>query len=204
MTYEQLTIPGFENTESIPTQSRSCRQDFHASLTVLLEKVAAMVTSVTCGAKLSAVSAKLSRDGSSVKILPVCLPELVSGTSSAYLPTLPKWGIACRGEYVELAMSERLISEIECSYALLTPQASDTMRSNFKMESLAKRYMKHKGGNLAEQVGYMEMFPTPTICGNYNRKGLSKTSGNGLATVVKMFPTPLASERKHGKECNMG
>lgn len=28
-------------------------------------------------------------------------------------------------------------------------------------------------------------FPTPTVCGNYNRKGASKTSGDGLATVVR-------------------
>ena len=27
-------------------------------------------------------------------------------------------------------------------------------------------------------------WPTPTICGNYNRKGASKTSGDGLATAV--------------------
>ena len=28
-------------------------------------------------------------------------------------------------------------------------------------------------------------WPTPTVFGNYNRKGLSKTSGDGLATAVK-------------------
>jgi len=27
-------------------------------------------------------------------------------------------------------------------------------------------------------------WPTPTVCGNYNRKGASKTSGDGLATAV--------------------
>lgn len=38
-------------------------------------------------------------------------------------------------------------------------------------------------------------WPTPTVCGNYNRKGASKTSGDGLATAVKnaMWPTPTAS-----------
>lgn len=151
------------------------------------------------GEKLQDVSASLSRSGSSVRIRPVCLPELTKGTSNEYLPTLPKWGTECRGEYGELATSGRLTSESGCSFALLTPTASDGLRSEFKLESLAKRYIKHPNVNLAEQVGYMEMFPTPTVCGNYNKKGTSKTSGNGLATVVKMFPTPLASERKHGK-----
>jgi hypothetical protein len=37
------------------------------------------------------------------------------------------------------------------------------------------------------------MWPTPTVSGNYNQKGLSKTSGDGLATQVKKWPTPIAS-----------
>ena len=39
-----------------------------------------------------------------------------------------------------------------------------------------------KGGKiLAEEIA---MLPTPTVHGNYNRKGASKNSGNGLATVL--------------------
>ena len=36
------------------------------------------------------------------------------------------------------------------------------------------------------------LWPTPTVCGNYNRKGASATSGDGLATVVtqRTWPTP--------------
>ena len=36
------------------------------------------------------------------------------------------------------------------------------------------------GGSLRPK----RIFPTPTLCGNYNRKGASPTSGDGLATVV--------------------
>jgi DNA (cytosine-5)-methyltransferase 1 len=28
------------------------------------------------------------------------------------------------------------------------------------------------------------LLPTPTVCGNYNRKGASANSGDGLATAV--------------------
>jgi DNA (cytosine-5)-methyltransferase 1 len=35
-------------------------------------------------------------------------------------------------------------------------------------------------------------WPTPTVCGNHNRKGASATSGDGLATAVKKWPTPTA------------
>lgn len=41
--------------------------------------------------------------------------------------------------------------------------------------------------------------PTPTVCGNYNRKGASKTSGDGLATALRRLgrlPTPTASDNK--------
>ena len=43
-------------------------------------------------------------------------------------------------------------------------------------------------------------WPTPTVHGNYNRKGLSPKSGDGLATAVYRvtWPTPCASE---GKDC---
>ena len=43
------------------------------------------------------------------------------------------------------------------------------------------------------------LWPTPTVCGNYNRKGLSKTSGDGLATAVLKCATPTARDWKSGK-----
>jgi len=41
-----------------------------------------------------------------------------------------------------------------------------------------------------------ETFQTPTVCGNYNRKGASATSGDGLATYVRKYPTPTATAYK--------
>ena len=45
----------------------------------------------------------------------------------------------------------------------------------------AEQTIKDFGGGL---------WPTPSVCGNYNRKGASKTSGDGLATAVKKWQTP--------------
>ena len=39
-----------------------------------------------------------------------------------------------------------------------------------------------------------QLWPTPTVCGNYNRKGASATSGDGLATAVKTWATPVARD----------
>ena len=44
--------------------------------------------------------------------------------------------------------------------------------------------------------------PTPTVYGNYNKKGASKKSGDGLATYVKMFPTPDANNQGARKNQN--
>lgn len=40
------------------------------------------------------------------------------------------------------------------------------------------------------------IWPTPTVKGNYNRKGASQKAGDGLATAVKNFPTPTVAMRK--------
>ncbi len=38
------------------------------------------------------------------------------------------------------------------------------------------------------------MFPTPTVNGNNNRAGSSPKAGNGLATAVRLWPTPQAGD----------
>ena len=43
-----------------------------------------------------------------------------------------------------------------------------------------------------------QYWPTPTVCGNYNRKGLSERSGDGLATAVMKWTTPTAHNAKEG------
>jgi len=40
------------------------------------------------------------------------------------------------------------------------------------------------------------LWPTTTVHGNYNKPGASKTSGTGLATAVKLWPTPQASDNR--------
>jgi len=50
--------------------------------------------------------------------------------------------------------------------------------------------------DLAQAV---KRWPTPTVCGNYNRKGASPTSGDGLATAVLKCATPTARDWRSGK-----
>ena len=45
--------------------------------------------------------------------------------------------------------------------------------------------------------GCGSLLPTLTVCGNYNAKGASPTSGDGLATALKRLPTLDASQHKY-------
>lgn len=56
-----------------------------------------------------------------------------------------------------------------------------------------------EGGTLIEALSARTLWPTPTVCGNYNRKGASKTSGDGLATAVQKCATPTARDWRSGK-----
>jgi DNA (cytosine-5)-methyltransferase 1 len=46
---------------------------------------------------------------------------------------------------------------------------------------------------------FVQQWPTPTVCGNYNRKGASAKSGDGLATAVLKCATPTARDWRSGK-----
>ena len=261
MIYEQLQMSGLPSSASTEGRSPSYRQGFRVSLIALREKVAAIATSVTCGAKLQELSESSARSGSSVRIRPVFSQEAISGTSVECSMTLPRWGIRLAGEYGALATSERRTSGIACSFwrtpmasdgafvqrasgnlarrwteqkikhlseqvayiennggqtfreTFCTPMALDGERTRLPNSALARHWIKKGGGtNLAEQIAHQEVFPTPTVqdsknigfngshqfnlhkyvaifptptvSGNYNRKGSSKKAGNGLATVV--------------------
>jgi DNA (cytosine-5)-methyltransferase 1 len=54
------------------------------------------------------------------------------------------------------------------------------------------------GGSNSRKALQKQHWPTPTVCGNYNRKGLSERSGDGLATAVMKWPTPTAHNAKEG------
>jgi hypothetical protein len=73
------------------------------------------------------------------------------------------------------------------SHSIPTPTAQDHIERRETFGQLNPE--TNKAVTLARFVGF---WPTPTEHGNYNKKGLSAKSGNGLATAVKMtmWPTP--------------
>ena len=106
--------------------------------------------------------------------------------------TWPRWGTMRNGECWERLTWERHTCGNE-SGLLPTPLAS---------------IGTHGGPNQRDSSGRpglqmaAESWPTPTVCGNYNRKGASKNSGDGLATAVAKWPTPTKSGGGGGPGCS--
>ena len=89
-----------------------------------------------------------------------------------------------RPRIVVVKTSQRLLfaDSIACSVTL--PRAG-TMRSGFlcALPMLERRICESDCSS----------WPTPTVCGNYNSKGASKKSGDGLATAAKHWATPTVN-----------
>jgi len=77
------------------------------------------------------------------------------------------------------------LTEETGSGLLPTPEASNTKAVALRSAGRSPR-------------NFLAPIPTPSVCGNYNRKGSSKKSGDGLATWAKMWPTPRATDGSHG------
>ena len=138
---------------------------------------------VECGTTWPASLAKLDRSTSSWRTAQLSL----LGGLEEFSQTWPRWGLMRNGECWERQTLVPRTSE-SASGLWQTPVADDAVnRAAWKWNSRGEP-------KLSAQV----MFPTPTVCGNYNRKGASATSGDGLATVVtqRTYPTATATAYK--------
>ena len=106
-----------------------------------------------------------------------------------------------RGHFIyRLVELEPDITDTE-SQLWATPNTMDYLPQRspeaLKRQAEGSRKGRKRPANLREQVNpeTMKIWPTPTRNGNYNRPGVSKTSGMGLASAVKLWPTPKASLR---------
>jgi len=122
------------------------------------------------------------------------------GDSEPSLVTWPRSGLMLDGQCWELPTLERR-TDVSASGFWQTPVADDAVNRK------AGKWNSRGEPKLSAQVllptptrdSKREKFwPTPTVCGNHNRKGASATSGDGLATVVaqRTWPTATATAYK--------
>ncbi len=111
--------------------------------------------------------------------------------------TWPRSGMTAGGQCWELPMLGRRTSGIGSGWwqeTWPTPRCHMTRPVRVRLD-----VEKGHKSNLEEVVAVRATWPTPTVCGNYNRAGLTKKSGDGLATAVLKCATPTARDWRSGK-----
>ncbi len=103
----------------------------------------------------------------------------------------PRSGMTADGQCWELPTLERRTSGTGSGLWLQTPIAA-MARDAVRSPAFAK-------GRAPSPQEFVKRWPTPTVCGNYNRKGASPTSGDGLATAVLKCATHTARDWRSGK-----
>ena len=146
------------------------------------------------GARWPGSLAKYDPDTCSWKTAQLSLLE----DSESSLVTWPRSGLMLDGQCWELPTLERRTDVSEFGY-WPTPN-TEGYRSDGELLMLSRK--------LSDRAEYLSMsdracnskretfWPTPTVCGNHNRKGASATSGDGLATVVATRTWPTATAYK--------
>lgn len=150
------------------------------------------------GEKWPGSLARYDPDSHSLKTAQLSFIEDSTGCSL----TLPRSGLMRDGKCWEQPMLERHTSASESGFwqAIWPTPNCDGFRSDGELAILSRTLTDY-----AEFIGMtekaanskrMRAWPTPTVCGNNNRKGVSKTSGDGLATAVKRRTYPTATAYK--------
>jgi hypothetical protein len=173
-----------------------CLEAFRAKTSVLPEKARASLESdPACGPKWRASLARFDPDTSSWRTVQLSL----LGDSELSSVTWPRSGMTAGGQCWELPMLALPTSATDSGWCP-TPCATDhsNRKSGENIHISATGLPKHiapSGEKSQMRLSQaVQMWPTPTVCGNYNRKGASATSGDGLATAVRMFRAPNATD----------
>ncbi len=152
-------------------------------------------TNETCGQPLAMLSTSSDHPTPFWKTSQVLFHVDISET---FLETYPKSGMTQGGRLYRLPKQVPVTKGTGCGL-WQTPNVPNGGRVNpINMSPTGKMPNgKKRQVGLEHQVKMvsMSLWPTPTKCGNHNRKGASATSGDGLATAVKQWPTPKATLR---------
>jgi hypothetical protein len=173
MTYKPLTESRGEELLTL------FQAGFHAKTSHQPEKAQGLMESdQECGEKWRASFVKYDHDSSLWRTHQYSL----LGDLEPFLETWPQWGLMRNGECWEQQTLEQTIrgTEFGLSVNIPPPPTWPTPTAHMSKETNAPSEHNRNTPTLTAQANWA----TPTVCGNYNRKGASKTSGDGLATQV--------------------
>ena len=148
----------------------------------------------TAGLTPAGSFAKYDRASHSWRTYQGLLPGLTD-TLAPSSPTWPRSGTTRNGRAYQRQKLAPRIDVTGFGYSLPTPTCHDSKGTGpylrrRKSPGLAS-VVEYPTPNAADAKRCDLRWPTPTVHGNYNRKGLSKTSGDGLQTAVggRLNPT---------------
>jgi len=121
------------------------------------------------------------------QLLKMCQGLLFQEDSESSFRDLPKSGIMLNGKIFRQQKWEHGIKEKESGLLPTIKAQEPGSTSHGYGDSLREAICKKEGIPTKK-------YPTPTVNGNYNKKGASKKSGDGLETFVKKYPTPTARD----------
>lgn len=168
----------------------SFQQDFPASHSPELAANSEKTTPGTCGPQPPRAFASFDHLGSFWKMSRPCDADKKTeapATSTEFSATWPRSGIVQDGIAYQLPPSAPITRGTE-SGSLPTPTATE----------YGSNKSASKGAKRRPSLGQLARIPTPTVHGNYNRPREGTNSGLGLATFVRLFPTPIASDATRG------
>lgn len=120
------------------------------------------------------------------------------GDSDECLETFPRSGMTQNGLLWELTTWEPRTGASASGFWRTPDTGAGGEISAEKAADFAAGKTRASGSviqlRLCDQVRHPQLWPTPTVCGNNNRKGLTKTSGDGLATAVLTYSTPKCQD----------
>jgi hypothetical protein len=169
----------------------------HASPSVLPEKDEAWKMTERSGRRCLELYQFAIRHGSLLKTLVDCLLFRKEWYSSKCVLTWNPEVTKFNRLLFRLLPSTHRTDETECGL-LRTPDANCSRGAKSK-ESAKRKLKAGMPVSLDDQIAHPEVYgllPTPSVCGNYNKKNSSKKAGNGIATIVRMLPTPQARDFK--------
>lgn len=176
--YEQLTL---------------FQADSPASRSVWLESRKEGKMTVICGQRCEGLSPSLSHVGWWVRTyLESCeLPlRTLSRTWKAWAITSSCWILKLRLSEHSTGASESPLWPTVTTMDNLPPKSAEALQR----EAQGARMGRKRPANLRDcvQPESMRLWPTVTVCGNNQHPGAGQKAGTGLATAVRMWPTPVA------------
>ena len=154
-----------------------------------------MAPVLVCGSKWRELFMRFCPNTSTLKTHRRLFNEDLSLSSA----TLPRWGMMRDGALWARDTPARLTKGNAYGY-WLTPTALDANPIKggnlYRRRTGTVRHMRPDGKSSNRGLAAQIEFPTPTVCGNYNRKGASPSSGDGLETHVRKWPTPTTRDYK--------